>query len=132
MAYARMKFQQHPNTTRFQEATHAWASMLNVSKAVVFKVAGNKRKKSPSWGKDRYYGRILPSEGDIAWMRVSAIDNEVSTDVAAAVIKLSACVKAMCYSCRSASVRAPVAPTCVDGSCPLRPVSPLKLERKAQ
>lgn len=132
MAYVPRKFKNHPNTLRFKEACKAWASMLDVSPSVIFKVAGNKRKKSPYWSKDRYYGGTLATDADIAWMRVNAIENEVSSDIAAAVIKLSSCVKDMCYSCTRSSPKAAVKPVCPDGSCPLRPVSPLQLAKKTR
>jgi hypothetical protein len=117
---------------RFQEACKAWASSLQVSKSVVFKIAGSKRKTSTSWAKERYYGGILAKDEDIAWARLGAIENEVASDVASAVSQLSACVSKMCYQCVGAELAREGKSICPDGQCPLRPVSPIKLTIKQQ
>ena len=130
MPYYKRNYKEHPNTLRFKEACMAWASALNVSKSVVFKIAGAKRKATPSWAKERYYGGILAKNEDIAWARLGAIENEVSADVATAVSRLSSCVSKMCYQCVAADPRRAQNAVCPDSLCPLRPVSPIQLTRK--
>lgn len=72
---------------------------------------------SVGWMRDRYYGRAAVSETDL---RVIEGDAEFRTDT---VGRYRAAVKMMClYCCAVDDIDDAV---CWDGTCPLRPVSPV-------
>jgi hypothetical protein len=115
-----------PNTRRFQEACAAWASQSEISLNKVFQIAGKKRGRKMSWAKERYYGGSIPTDYDIAWARLNAINDVLSAEDAVALSGHRRAVAKFCYSCAQTPVN-DISATCWDGSCPLRPVSPLPL-----
>ncbi len=58
----------------------AWASQAGVSLNAVFIAAGKARSKKPYWAKERFYGGVIPTDDDIAWARIHAINSVLSTE----------------------------------------------------
>jgi len=118
---------ERPETKRFQEACMAWASQAGVSLNAVFVAAGKARSRKPYWAKERFYGGVIPTEDDIAWARIHAINSVLSTEDLGALYQHRKLVAKFCYSCVGKRVD-DITARCWDISCPLRPISPLPLE----
>ena len=117
---------EHERTRRFKEACGAWASQNEISVAKVFKAAGKKRGVGEYWAKERYYGGTIPSDEDISWARLNAIQEVLAIEDQASLSKHRRAVKKFCYACAGATIK-DLDATCWDGGCPLRPISPLPL-----
>jgi hypothetical protein len=105
----------------------AWASQSETSLSKVFAAASKKRGLATmSWAKERFYGGVVPSDDEIAWARLNAVNDVLSAEDSAALAKHRRAVAKFCYSCAQTPVN-DISATCWDGSCPLRPVSPLPL-----
>ena len=102
---------EHERTRRFKEACGAWASQNEISVAQVFKAAGKKRGVGEYWAKERYYGGTIPSDDDISWARLNAIQEVLAIEDQAALNKHRRAVKKFCYACAGA------APKDLDATC---------------
>ena len=117
---------EEPEIRRFQEACMAWASQSQISLNKVFIAAGKKRNKGIWWAKERFYGGVVPTDDDIAWARLNALNDVLSAEDLAALSKHRRAVAKFCYSCANKKMN-DISARCWDGGCPLRPVSPLPL-----
>jgi hypothetical protein len=121
------KFMGREETRRFRDAINIWSARMDISRNALFTIA-REYGRNATWVKDRYYGRVLPKEGDLFWAEKFSISRNLFANLAKAEA-LDLYIKAvdrMCYSCAGTPVKDPEA-TCWDSGCPLRPISPIKI-----
>lgn len=121
------KFLESEETKRFRAAIDIWSARMNISRNAVFNISPEYGRKN-TWVKDRYYGRVLPKKKDLFWAEKFAISKNLFAKIEQAerANLFVRSIEKMCYSCAGTPLRDPEA-VCWDGTCPLRPVSPIMI-----
>ena len=116
--------------------------VLDIPRTHVFAYAAESGR-TRNWLRERYYGRANPTPGDLVVVQalvqamikskgrkpMNAVDVErpqVGGDVEGRLVEYADAVADMCLACCGYATE----PKCWDSTCPLRPVSPLPLERR--
>ena len=79
--------------------------------------------KSIHWARERYYGGTFVTDADLYWIN-ARVNDETEIEYSGKLQRYAAAVDLMCRVCAGDEEKTP---TCWDGTCPLRPVSPLPL-----
>ena len=116
----------HQGTTKeqreFQQACAAWSVKLEVKLNALFTLMPQFGK-SIHWARERYYGGTFVTDADLYWIN-ARVSDETEIEYSAKLQRYAAAVDLMCRVCAGDEEKTP---TCWDGTCPLRPVSPLPL-----
>ena len=116
----------HQGTTKeqreFQQACAAWSVKLEVKLNALFNLMPQFGK-SIHWARERYYGGTFVTDADLYWIN-ARVSDETEIEYSAKLQRYAAAVDLMCRVCAGDEEKTP---TCWDGTCPLRPVSPLPL-----
>ena len=106
----------------FQQACAAWSVKLEVKLNALFNLMPQFGK-SIHWARERYYGGTFVTDADLYWIN-ARVSDETEIEYSAKLQRYAAAVDLMCRVCAGDEEKTP---TCWDGTCPLRPVSPLPL-----
>ena len=111
-----------PEQRQFQQACAAWSLKLGVKLNALFNLMPQFGK-SVHWARERYYGGTFVTDADLYWVN-ARVNDESEIEHAGKLQRYAAAVDLMCRVCAGDEEKTP---TCWDGTCPLRPVSPLPL-----
>ena len=111
-----------PEQRQFQQACAAWSVKLGVKLNALFNLMPQFGK-SVHWARERYYGGTFVTDADLYWVN-ARLNDESEIEHAGKLQRYAAAVDLMCRVCAGDEEKTP---TCWDGTCPLRSVSPLPL-----
>jgi hypothetical protein len=111
-----------PEQRQFQQACAAWSVKLGVKLNALFNLMPQFGK-SVHWARERYYGGTFVTDADLYWVN-ARVNDESEIEHSGKLQRYAAAVDLMCRVCAGDEEKTP---TCWDGTCPLRPVSPLPL-----
>ena len=112
-----------PRQREFQLACAAWSERLSVKLNAFFSLMPQYGR-TVHWARERYYGGTYVTDSDLYWMNSKMGENQ-SPSMEKSLRVYAAAVDLMCKVCAGDE---DLVPTCWDGTCPLRPVSPLPLK----
>ena len=114
-----------PTQREFQIACGAWSAKLSLKLNALFNLMPNYGR-SVHWARERYYGGTYVTDSDLYWIK-SKMSDDYSPSMEKSLKVYASAVDLMCKVCAGDEDRVP---TCWDGTCPLRPVSPLPLKER--
>lgn len=113
---------------QLRTAVSAWANRLECSRNALFECMPDYGR-STHWLRERYYGRATVAPSDVDWvLAASGMPTLVDIDVNPTTqefVRMRTAIAAFCLSCDGGTDISQA--SCWDGTCPLRPVSPLPL-----
>ena len=112
-----------PRQREFQLACAAWSERLSVKLNAFFNLMPQYGR-TVHWARERYYGGTYVTDSDLYWMNSKMGENQ-SPSMEKSLRVYAAAVDLMCKVCAGDE---DLVPTCWDGTCPLRAVSPLPLK----
>ena len=112
-----------PRQREFQLACAAWSERLSVKLNAFFNLMPQYGR-TVHWARERYYGGTYVTDSDLYWMNSKMRENQ-SPSMEKSLRVYAAAVDLMCKVCAGDE---DLVPTCWDGTCPLRAVSPLPLK----